>query len=220
MVADSGRIIASHHIDPAPAVSRAPRGAFFLWENPHAMAQILWLLIETLGSLLAVSCVLRAYGHRLHLNPRNPISQFLSALTDWLVMPLRKLIAPTRTMDWASVLAALLIALLVSLTFSILASGGRIPNPGEVILRSVFWLARSVIYLAIGLVILQAILSWVNPFAPLAPAIAQLTQPLLAPFKKIIPPIGGVDLSPLALIILLQILLMFVDPGFIPVRLP
>ena len=56
MVADSGRIIASHHIDPAPAVSRAPRCAFFLWENPHAMAQILWLLIETLGSLLAVSC--------------------------------------------------------------------------------------------------------------------------------------------------------------------
>jgi YggT family protein len=179
------------------------------------MVQVLWLLIETLGSLLAVSCVLRAYAHWLHLNPRNPISQFLSALTDWLVQPLRKLLAPTRTMDWASVVAALVLALCVSVLFSILASGGRVPNPGEVLLRAVFWLARSVIYLAMGLVILQAILSWVNPYAPLAPAISQLTQPLLAPLRKVIPPIGGIDLSSLALIVLLQILLIFIDPGLI-----
>ena len=46
------------------------------------MSRILWLLIETLGSLLAVACVLRAYAHRVHLNPRNPISQFVSALTE------------------------------------------------------------------------------------------------------------------------------------------
>jgi YggT family protein len=69
------------------------------------------------------------------------------------------------------------------------------------------------IYLIIGLVIVQAILSWVNPFAPLAPAIQQLTQPLLAPIRKIIPLVGGVDLSPLALILLLQILLSILDPA-------
>jgi YggT family protein len=63
------------------------------------------------------------------------------------------------------------------------------------------------------LVIVQAILSWVNPFAPLAPAIQQLTQPLLAPIRKIIPLVGGVDLSPLALILLLQILLRILDPA-------
>lgn len=179
------------------------------------MVQVLWLLIDTLGSLLAVSCALRAYAHWLHLNPRNPISQFLTALTDWLVKPLRRLITPTRNMDWASVLAALLLAIVVSLLFSILAGAGRVPNPGEVLLRAVFWLARSVIYLAIGLVILQAVLSWVNPYAPMAPAIQQLTQPLLAPFRRVIPTIGGIDLSPLALIIVLQILLMFIDPGLI-----
>jgi YggT family protein len=66
-----------------------------------------------------------------------------------------------------------------------------------------------------GLVILQAILSWVNPYAPLAPAVQQLTQPILAPFRKIVPLIGGVDLSPLFLVILLQVLLIVFDPGLI-----
>lgn len=179
------------------------------------MVQVLWLLIETLGGLLAVSCALRAYAHWLHLNPRNPISQFLTALTDWLVKPIRRLVAPTRNMDWASILAALLLAVIVSIFFSVLISAGRVPNPGEVLLRAVFWLARSIIYLAMGLVILQAVMSWVNPYAPLAPAIQQLTAPLLAPLRRVIPSIGGIDLSPLALIIVLQILLMFIDPALI-----
>ena len=61
---------------------RALRGAIFFVRQSAAMSRILWLLIETLGSLLAVACVLRAYAHRIHLNPRNPISQFVSALTD------------------------------------------------------------------------------------------------------------------------------------------
>jgi len=118
-------------------------------------------------------------------------------------------------MDWASLIAALLIALIVSMLFALLVGGARIPNPAEIILRSVIWLARSVIYLVMGLVILQAILSWVNPYAPLAPAVQQLTQPILAPFRKIVPLIGGVDLSPLFLIILLQVLLIVFDPGLI-----
>ncbi len=184
-------------------------------DNPAEMSQILWLLIESLGSLLAVACVLRAYAHRMHLNPRNPVSLFLAALTDWLVSPLRKLIAPTRTMDWASVLAALIIALLVSLIFFLLAGGSRVPGPGAVALHAVLWLVRSVVYLIMGLVILQAIMSWVNPYAPLAPAIRQLTQPFLDPIRKVVPLIGGVDLSPMVLIIVLQILLIVFDPGFV-----
>lgn len=177
------------------------------------MSQILWLLIETLGSLLAVACVLRAWAHRMHLNPRNPLSQFLHALTDWLVRPLHKLIAPTRTMDWASLLAGLAVALAVSLVFAVLMGGGRLFNPAAVLLWAVLWLARSVLYLLLGLVILQAILSWVNPFAPLAPAVQQLTEPLLSPIRRFVPLIGGVDLSPLVLVVLLQALLIFIDPA-------
>jgi YggT family protein len=177
------------------------------------MSRILWLLIETLGNLLAVACVLRAYAHRVHLNPRNPISQFVSALTDWMVLPLRKLIAPGRTMDWASVIAALLVATLTSVLFFVVVGGVTVPNPGSVLVLAAIWLVRWTIWLMIGLVIIQAILSWVNPYAPLAPAIQQLTQPFLAPIRRFVPLIGGVDLSPLVLILLLQVLLMVVDPA-------
>ncbi len=174
------------------------------------------MLIETLGSLLAVACVLRAYAHRVHLNPRNPISQFVSALTDWLVLPLRRLVAPSRTMDWASVLAAVLVTTLTAVLFFLVVGGVMVPNPGRVLFLAVVWLVRWTVYLMIGLVILQAILSWVNPFAPLAPAIQQLTQPFLAPIRKVVPLIGGVDLSPLVLILVLQVLLMVVDPAMLP----
>jgi len=177
------------------------------------MSRVLWLLIETAGSLLAVCCVLRAYAHRIHLNPRYPISQFVAALTDWLVGPLRKLIAPTRTMDWASFVAALLVATLTALLFFVVVGGVRVPNPGSVLFLAVVWLVRWSIWLVIGLVVVQAILSWVNPYAPLAPAIQQLTQPFLAPLRRFVPLIGGVDLSPLVLIVLLQVLLMVVDPA-------
>ncbi|HYF58198.1 MAG TPA: YggT family protein [Burkholderiaceae bacterium] len=180
------------------------------------MSRILWLVIETLGSLLSVACVLRAYSHRVHLNPRNPISQFVSALTDWLVMPLRRLVAPTRTMDWASVIAAFVVAVLTALLFFVVVGGVLAPNPGTVLFLAVVWLVRWSVWLVIGLVIVQAILSWVNPYAPLAPAIQQLTQPFLAPIRRVVPLVGGVDLSPLVLIIVLQILLMVVDPAVLP----
>jgi YggT family protein len=180
------------------------------------MSRILWLLIETLGSLLAVACVLRAYAHRIHLNPNNPISQFVSALTDWLVGPLRRLIPPSRTMDWASVLAAFLVAAFTALLFYVVVGGVTVPNPGHVLFLAVVWLVRWTVWLVIGLVIVQAILSWVNPYAPLAPAIQQLTQPFLAPIRKFLPLVGGVDLSPLVLIVLLQVLLMVADPATLP----
>jgi YggT family protein len=180
------------------------------------MSRILWLLIETAGSLLSVACVLRAYAHRVHLNPRNPISQFVAALTDWLVGPLRRLMPPGRTMDWASVVAALLVATLTALAFFTVVGGVSVPNPGAVLFLAVIWLIRWTIWLVIGLVIVQAILSWVNPYAPLAPAIQQLTQPFLAPIRRVVPLVGGVDLSPLVLIVLLQVLLMVVDPATLP----
>jgi YggT family protein len=176
------------------------------------MIRILWLLIETLGGLLAIACVLRAYAHRIHLNPRNPISQFVSALTDWLVTPLRRLIPAGRNMDWASVLAAFLVAMLTSLAFFVIVGGGAAQNPGAVLFLALIWLVRWSLYLVIGLVILQAVLSWVNPYAPLAPAIQQLTHPILAPVRKVVPLIGNVDLSPLVVIILVQVLLMLIDP--------
>jgi YggT family protein len=177
------------------------------------MSRILWLLIETVGGLLSVACLLRAWAVRQQLNPRNPLSQFVIALTDWLVVPLRRLVGGSRTADRAALLGALIVSVLLALLNPLLLSG-RFPELGETILRAAFWLLRSGLYLAMGLVVVQAILSWVNPRAPLAPAVQHLTEPMLAPLRRFIPSLGGVDLSSLVLFLVLQVLLMLTEPAF------
>lgn len=171
----------------------------------------LWLVIKTIGSLLAVACVLRAWAHRQHLSPHNPVAVFLGAITDWVVKPFRKLIAPSRNADWASVLAAIAIALLVAVAYTLMFSPSRTPAFGMVTILALLWLVEWTLQLLIAVLILQAILSWVNPQAPIAPAMNQLTGPLLAPIRKVVPLVGGVDLSPMILILAIYVILELVQ---------
>ena len=181
------------------------------------MNPIIWMLIETLGSLFAASCVLRAYAWRVHLSPYNPVSQFVNALTDWLVKPFGRIIKPTRQMDWPSAIAGLLVALLVALLFFVLNE--RTPTPGAVLLLGFIWLVRWSLYLMMGIIILMAIISLINPHAPLAPALNQLADPLLSPIRRVIPLVGNFDLSPLVAILIIQVLLAFVHPSIFPALL-
>ena len=179
------------------------------------MSRTLWFLVETLASLLASACVLRAVAWKFQLSPRNPISQFVIAATDWIVKPIRRVMPVSRTTDWASIAAALLIAVVLSLLWTLVFAGGRAPAYGGVLLLAAFWVLKWSLYLLIALVIIHAILSWVNPHAPIAPALDQLTRPFLAPFRRVIPLVGGVDLSPLLLIVLAQVLLTGIESAFI-----
>lgn len=177
------------------------------------MNPIIWMLIETAASLLTAACMLRVYAWRAHLNPNNPLSQFTAALTDWLVKPLGRLVKPTRAMDWPSLIAGIAIALLAALLFYLL--NGLTPDPGRVLLLGLIWLVRWTLYLLMGVLILMAIISLVNPYAPLAPALNQLSDPILAPIRRVIPLVGNFDLSPLIAIIAIQVLLAIVNPGLI-----
>src|SRR5450432_1057430 len=127
------------------------------------MSSALWLVIKTIGSLLATACMLRALAHRLHLSPHNPISLFINAITDWLVLPLRKVIAPSRNLDWASLIGAVLLAVIVAVIWTLLFMTGRTPAFGAVVLLALGWLIEWSLQLLIGMLILQAVLSWVNP---------------------------------------------------------
>lgn len=176
------------------------------------MLRVLWFLIETLGSLFATACVLRALAWRVQLSPRNPITHFLIAITDWLVKPLRGMIPASRGQDWASLAAALVVALVLAIAWGLLFRGA--PAIGMVVPLAVFWLLKWSIYLMMGLVLLQAVMSWVNPHAPIAPAVDQLTRPFLAPLRRVIPLIGGVDLSPLALLLIAQVAITLLETLF------
>lgn len=186
------------------------------------MQQALWLLLETLGSLLATACVLRAYMNWLGLGARDPIGQFVIAVTDWIVRPLRGVLPSARknmrSVDWASLLAALLLSVLLAVVYVMLFGRGRAPAFGAVVLLAVFWLLKWSLWLLTALVVLLAVLSWVNPHAPVAPTIDALTRPFLGPIRRVVPLIGGVDLSPLVLILLAQIALTLLQsamPSFL-----
>lgn len=175
------------------------------------MDSVIWMLIETAGSLLASACVLRAYAWRVHLNPNNPLAQFMRAMTDWFVGPLSKVIKPTRKVDWPSVVGAAFFALLTAAIFFVMTGGTF--DPIRLVLLAVVWLIRWSCHLAMGIIVIMALISMINPYAPLAPAFNQLADPLLKPFRKAIPLMGSFDLSPLVVLLLIQVILMFVQPG-------
>jgi YggT family protein len=166
----------------------------------------LWLVLETLGSLLVSGCMLRFWMIAIGSSLRDPVGYFIHAATDWLVRPLRAIVPPHPRLEWASVLAALLISVLLAAAFVMLL-GGRAPSFGAVVLLALAWLIKWSLWLLIFILILQAILSWVNPTAPIAPLLERLTDPLLGPIRRRLPLLGGVDLSPLVLILLAQVLL-------------
>jgi YggT family protein len=112
-------------------------------------------------------------------------------------------------LDLASLVAVLLLALL-ALVLSDLVTRGLIFWDRALILTPLTVL-RWALNLVFWLTIIHVVLSWVNPHAPIAPAVSMLLRPFLAPFQKILPLVGGLDLSPIALIVVVNILLLIVN---------
>ncbi len=180
------------------------------------MGPTVWFLLETIGQLLATACLLRAYMHWLGMGSRDPIGHFVIAVTDWAVKPLRRIMPTIRQVDWSSLLAALVIAIVMAICYVLIAGLAQAPVFGAVVLTAVFWLIKWSVFLLIIVVIGQAVLSWVNPHAPIAPTLEGLSRPFLAPIRRIVPLVGGIDLSPLVLILLLQVVQVFVQSSFGP----
>lgn len=170
------------------------------------------LLIETIAALLGVTLLLRAYMNFIGMPGRNPFAQFVLALTDWLVRPLRRLLPSAGRIDTASLAGAFLVALLMRVLFLLVIGAASASWPWEaLLLAALVNVLRWALYMVFFLVFLHVILSWVNPYAPVAPGVALLVRPFLAPFQRIIPLIGGIDLSPIALIVVVQVLLLVVN---------
>ncbi len=176
------------------------------------LAQALQFIIESVFNLFALALLLRFLLQWVRASFRNPFAQFLVALTNFLVLPLRRVIPGLAGLDLASLLAAWLVEFLMLLAvlavsgFPLLVAGwGVVPG---VMLWAVVKLVSLSVYVLMGAVLIQALLSWVNPYTPLAPMLDALAGPVLRPARRLIPPIGGVDLSPLVVLLALQLVLM------------
>jgi len=165
-------------------------------------------LIDTIFTLFAMALLLRLWMQLTRLPTRNPVSQGVFQVTDWLVRPLRRIIPGVGGIDWATILAAWLTAV-VFLALVALISGidllGFLP---AMLLTAVLYVLKWAISLVMWVTLLMAILSWVNPHSPITPAIDHLTAPVLRPIQRVVPRLGGFDISPLVLVVIAQILLM------------
>ena len=169
--------------------------------------QISSLLLEVAAGLLAGTCLLRLYmqHQRIPMSVRsgNPLAKFIFALTDWLVLPLRRVIPAVGRWDLASLVGAFLIQLVQFLILWALTGMGA--NLVSVVVLAAFGLVRMAISGMTWLVIIYAILSFVQTQSVAADFLERLVMPVLIPIRRVVPLVGGVDLSPLVLVLLLQI---------------
>ena len=163
---------------------------------------IVSLIVDTAAAFLAGVLLLRFWMQVVRVRPPSSMAQFVFQLTDWLVRPLRRVLPGVGGYDWASLTGALLVALLATL-IEILLVGQFTPQ--AIIFLSLLRLVTWMFYGLMGLIIIGAVFSWVNPHAPLAPFVAALTEPLLTPIRRVVPLIGNIDLSPLVALVLLRI---------------
>jgi YggT family protein len=169
---------------------------------------ILRALLDILGSLLVGLLLLRAWAAGIGMPARNPLAHFARALTDWLVQPLARLLASRGRVEWAALLAALLVtALIVAAKRALFGLPFAIDS---VVLGSVLQLVHWALTLIIWVTLIYVVISWVNPLAPVAPALSMLLRPMLQPIQRILPAIGGIDLSPMALLILIYLIQMII----------
>ncbi|HUW49472.1 MAG TPA: YggT family protein [Sulfuricella sp.] len=176
------------------------------------LIQAVQFLLETLFGLFVLAVLLRFYLQWVRAPFHNPFSRFIAALTDFAVKPLRRIVPGLFGLDLASLLLAWLVEYVMLL--ALLWLGGLFMlKAGPSIFIAIAFLAvikllKISVYILLGAVFVQAILSWTNPHTPLAPVLGRLTDPFLRPLQRIIPPLANVDLSPLLLFIICELLLM------------
>ncbi|KAA0178652.1 YggT family protein [Cupriavidus gilardii] len=174
------------------------------------LSQIAIFLLDTVFTLFGMALLLRLWMQLTRLPARNPISHAVFQVTDWLVRPLRRIIPGVGGIDWATVVAAWLTAVVFLLAVIGLTAGNPLGLLPAVLGIAVLNVLKWGISLVMWVTLLMAILSWVNPHSPITPVIQQLTDPLLDPIRRVIPRLGGFDISPLVLFILAQVLLMVI----------
>jgi YggT family protein len=171
------------------------------------LLQIFSLILHFAVGLVAGTCLLRVYMHLQRINMSasggNPIAPFVFTLTNWIVLPARRFVPAMGRLDTASLVAAYAVLLAKHSLLWILAGASAhwlslMTSAGfellDVMLSGLMWLT-----------IAYALMSWFSAATDARYFLAQLVEPLLSPVRRVLPHMGGVDLSPIVLLLLIQI---------------
>ena len=191
------------------------------------IAQALAFLVDTLGTLLIFALLLRFWLQAARAPFNNPLSGLLASVTNWGVKPLRRVVPGLWGLDLATLLLAWLVAWVLNIVLSLIeprlvldmaggvgvGTAGIGASVGLSAVAALVQLVRLFIYTMIAALIVQMVVSWVNPHSPLAPLLDLLLRPFLRPIQRRMKPVSGFDLSPLVLLILCQLALILVVGG-------
>jgi YggT family protein len=171
------------------------------------LLQIFSLILHFAVGLVAGTCLLRMYMHLMGINLSrsggNPLAPFVFAFSNWIVLPVRRFVPAMGRLDTASLMAAYAVLLAKHSLLWIMAGAtahwlSLVTNAGfellSIILSSLMWL-----------VLIYVLMSWMKTANDAAYYLAQLVEPLLRPIRRVLPHMGGVDLSPIAVLLLIQI---------------
>ncbi len=181
------------------------------------MNAALFFVIKTLLDLYLIAFILRFLLQWARADFHNPLSQFILRITDPVVRPLRRLVPGWRGFDLSPLVALFILQLLVTAMLSFMATGA-VMSAGMLFYYALLRIVVGTVRLYFFAILVHVILSWVSPghWNPLISVLHSLTQPVLRPVRRVIPPIGGLDLSPLFVLIGLQALLIMLRlPGYL-----
>ncbi len=160
------------------------------------------MVLRAVSGLLIDVLLLRFWMQAIHMRPPYNVGEFVYTLSDWLVKPMRKIIPGVGGLDWASLISALLIAVLAAVLqivwfYSL--------EPVGIIKIALMTLVTATYWGLFFLLLLMVAISWINPHAPIAPFVYGLLNPLLRPIRRVIPTIGNIDFSAMVLMLILVI---------------
>ena len=170
---------------------------------------IVSFLVDIVVGLVTGACLLRMYMQAQRVPFGNPVGQLVFALSDWIVLPLRKVMPGKGRWDMSCLIAAIALQLLeVVLIWLMLGAKGAV--------LALPWLAicglvKVVLSGLMGVLLVYAVLSWVQPHSPIYGVLQRLAEPLVSPIRRAVPLIGNVDFSALIALVVLQVLLMVLN---------
>ncbi|HSC47722.1 MAG TPA: YggT family protein [Gammaproteobacteria bacterium] len=184
------------------------------------VAHALVFIINAILGLYTGAVMLRFLMQQVRGDFRNPLIQAVVKVTNPLLLPLRRVIHPWNSVDTAALTLMLLvqIANVVLVTFMANLNGYQLSyTPGYLALWTLIKLLYILLNLYFYTILLEAVLSWLGQgMSPMDGVLRPLNAPLLRPVRRLLPPLGGLDFSPLVVILLLQVILIYVLPSLWP----
>ena len=186
-----------------------------------ALTEVAAYLVNTLLSLYLIVVLLRFLLQVARADFYNPISQFVVKVTNPLVKPLRRWIPGLAGLDLATLLLALLVQFVAIMLLFLIVTGG-FPNPLSALLWSLIGVTATILKVYLFSIMISIIFSWLAPQSshPALRLLHQLNEPVMAPFRRLLPPMGGLDFSPILVLISIQVCSILVNHAALATGLP